>query len=122
MSIIISLLQVIIVCFLVHEGGHYIMALSLGHKLKLSFVWEKSILILKIPRYIWTMPDVAEWKKWLIAISGFGAEIGLAVVLFIFWPCNFSTYYLNTALVRFIFYQFYAGESNDLKYFKIFKV
>ena len=98
---------------LTHEGGHYLAALAFGERLKFRFEWGKLFGIVPVPRWVWTMPDMAEWKQRVVAVAGFGTEFlcaGAAGALGWLWL-------LLVASVHIIAYSFYAGESSDFKWF-----
>ena len=116
-----SIICAFLACLITHEGGHYLAALCFGRKIAFSFRWEKSILMIYIPRYTWRMPTgLQAWQKAIVALAGFATEIGVATALFVLnrvyaIDSFFMAVFLNIALVRLVFYEFYAGEASDFK-------
>lgn len=97
---------------LIHEGGHYLAALAFGKKLKFRFELGRLFGVVPVPRWVWDMPYMAEWKQRIVAVAGFGAEFlcaGVAVALGWLWL-------LLVASVHVIVYPFYAGNSSDFKW------
>lgn len=110
----------VITAGLIHEGGHYLAALFLtGKKLKFHFAlgwfWSGK---LPVPRFIWTMPWTPDkWRRQVIALSGFGLELLVAVAMMIANPAGtFSRVYTLCALLHLVLYRFYAGEASDFKW------
>lgn len=98
---------------LTHEGGHYVTALAFGRKLKFRFEWGRLFGIPLIPRGIWYMPDMANWKQKTVAAAGFGTEFACAgAAMAAGWP-----YLLMVAALHILAYSFYAGEASDFKWF-----
>lgn len=106
MYLILSLL----LCFFVHEGGHYLAALYFGKRLKFRFAWGKYY----VPRYIWNMPAMEYWKQQIVAAAGFVTEGLAAVILTAFghWPI------LVCFAVHFLAYPVYCGNANDFKWLR----
>ena len=92
----------VILAGLIHELGHYLTALTFGHHL----VFRRQGL-----RYIWDMPNDTPQHQRLIALSGFGAEIVFAPLLY------FAGLWLYpwVVAVHLMAYPFYAGEANDFR-------
>lgn len=100
------------VALVTHEGGHYVAALCFGERLKFQFEWGRLFGIVPVPRWVWTMPNMAEWKQRVVAAAGFGVEFlcaGIAVALGWLWL-------LLVAAAHIIAYPFYAGEASDFKW------
>ena len=87
---------------LIHEMGHYLTALFLGHTLEFR---RQGI------RWIWDMPNDTKAHQKLIALAGFGAEIFFAPVIYFLLP-----YYPVVAVLHLIAYPFYSGDSNDFRF------
>lgn len=106
MPILISL----ILCFLTHEGGHYLAAICFGERLKFRFAWGRFY----VPRYIWNMPQMERWKQRVVAAAGFATEGLVAVILaaFGYWPI------LVCFTVHFLAYPVYCGNANDFKWLR----
>ncbi|GHS88614.1 hypothetical protein AGMMS49957_10430 [Synergistales bacterium] len=105
----------LICAFLIHESGHYLAAFAFGERLRFRFAWGWIGDKIPIPRYVWYMPDVEPWKQRVIAISGFGAEMLAAPLLWIVVSA-FWRYYAAVALLHFIAYPYYAREDSDFKW------
>lgn len=113
-------LVVIVTAGVIHEGGHYLAALFLTGK-KLRFRFSVGWLCygkLPVPRFIWTMPWTPDvWRRRVIALSGFGLELLVSVVLMAVDPgSTFSRAYTLAALAHLALYKFYAGEASDFKW------
>lgn len=106
--IVAYLVLCFVLCFVVHEGGHYLAARYFGRKLKFRFAWGKYY----VPRYIWDMPHLEYSKQRIIAMSGFGAEALVAGILALLgWP------WMGGAFVaHFVAYPLYAGNASDLNW------
>ena len=93
----------LILAGLIHELGHYLVALTFGHHL----VFRKQGF-----RLIWDMPEDTEAHQRLIALSGFGTEILFAPLLYLagLWL------YPWVVAVHLMAYPFYAGESSDFQW------
>jgi hypothetical protein len=94
----------LILAGLIHELGHYITARFLGH----NITFRRQGF-----RFIWDMPNDTPQHQRLIALSGFGAEILAAPLLYLagLWL------YPWVVAVHLIAYPFYAGECSDFKWF-----
>ena len=120
MYVLILPLVVIVAAGVIHEGGHYLAALFLTGK-KLRFRFSVGWLCygkLPVPRFIWTMPWTPDvWRRKVIALSGFGLELLVSVVLMAVDPgSTFSRAYTLVALLHLALYKFYAGEASDFKW------
>ena len=93
----------LILAGLIHELGHYLVALTFGHHL----VFRRQGF-----RFIWDMPEDTPKHQRLIALSGFGTEILFAPLLYLAG----LTLYPWVVAVHLMAYPFYAGESNDFKW------
>ena len=105
-----------IVACVIHEGGHYLAARFFGERLKFRFAWGR----FGVPRFVWDMPIFYQcemWKTKVIAAAGFGAELLAAVVLLAAWH-EFGLWYTGVAVAHLIAYRWYAGETNDFKWFR----
>jgi hypothetical protein len=92
----ISLLLAVII----HELGHYLTAMFLGHTLEFR---RQGF------RFIWDMPNDTTQHQRLIALSGFGTEILFVPLLYLagLWL------YPWVVAVHLMAYPFYAGDYND---------
>lgn len=106
----------LILIFIFHEGGHYLTARIFGKKIRFKFSTGK-LWKVKVPRYIWFMPDIDLWKQKIIAIAGFSFEFFLGICVSLIFK-NFGLVYLFLAGVHILTYNIYAGEANDFKWFK----
>lgn len=103
-----NLLACFVLCFLVHEGGHYLAALCFGRRLRFRFAWGRFY----VPRYIWNMPALERGKQRIIAAAGFCAEAAVAGILAALgWPWMAACF-----IVHFCAYPLYAGEASDFKW------
>ena len=94
----------LLLAVIIHELGHYLVALTFGHHLEFR---RQGI------RWIWDMPEDTEAHQRLIALSGFGLEVLFIPILF-FVGFTFYPYIVGLHLIA---YPFYAGEANDFKWF-----
>ena len=103
MMLIIEILLSIAMAGLIHEMGHYLTAMFLGHTLEFR---RQGI------RWIWDMPEDTPQHQRLIALSGFGAEIVFAPLLY------FAGLWLYpwVVAVHLMAYPFYAGECSDFQW------
>lgn len=111
-SYLINLIAAGIAACIIHEGGHYVAALCFGEKLMFRFEWGRLFGVVPVPRWVWTMPSMTEWKQRVVAVAGFGTEFlvaGVAVALGWLWL-------LLVASCHIIAYPAYAGESSDFKW------
>ena len=88
---------------LVHELGHWLAARLFGSRLSFRFEWGRFY----VPRWTWRWPDVTKSQLRIICLAGFGLEF--AILPFMPWP------YQVAAIIHFVAYPFYAGESSDWK-------
>ena len=93
----------LILAGLIHELGHYLTALFLGHNITFR---RQGI------RFIWGMPNDTPQHQRLIALSGFGLEVLFIPILFF----TGLTLYPYVVILHLIAYPFYAGEANDFKW------
>ena len=110
--ILLNIVLAGIAACLAHEGGHYLVARAFGQRLKFRFEWGRLFSVVPVPRWVWYMPDMAEWKQRVVAVAGFGTEFlvaGVAVALGWLWL-------LLVASVHLLAYPFYAGEASDFKW------
>ena len=91
---------------IVHELGHYVAALAFGSRLHFEFSWGK-LGPVKIPRWTWAWPDVTPLQLKVICLAGFGMEFALIPMM----PLPYQV----AAILHFIAYPFYAGETSDFK-------
>jgi len=98
-----SLLLSVVLAFLIHESAHYLTARLCGHKL----VFRRQGI-----RYIWDMPEDIPKRQKLIALSGFGAEIVFAPLLYFvgLWAYPF------VVVGHLVGYRFYAGDYSDFRW------
>ena len=115
MLIFLYILCAILICFVTHEGGHWVAAFFYGHRITFRFQWGLLFGVIPIPRYVWYMPNTDKGKQAIIAAAGFLTEINAALLLLIFVP-SFGVYCGTFALVHLILYKFYAGEDSDFKW------
>lgn len=111
-DILLNVVLAGILACIIHEGGHYVAALCFGEKLMFRFEWERLFGVVPVPRWVWTMPDIAEWKQRVVAVAGFGTEFlaaGVCVALDWLWL-------LLVASCHIVAYPAYAGESSDFKW------
>lgn len=103
MILIVEILLSIAMAGLIHELGHYLTAMFLGHTLEFK---RQGF------RFIWDMPNDTEAHQRLIAMSGFGTEILFAPLLYLagLWL------YPWAVVVHLMAYPFYAGEANDFRW------
>ena len=102
-----------LLALLIHELGHYLIALYFGEQLAFRFELSKLFGKIPIPRFIWTMPEgLTNMQKKAVALAGFGTELTAIVpcVLMGFWE------YAVVAGTHLVLYNWYAGENNDFKW------
>ena len=100
MILIVEILLSVAIAGMIHEMGHYLVALTFGHHL----VFRRQGF-----RLIWDMPEDTPKHQRLIALSGFGTEILFAPLLYFAG----LTLYPWVVAAHLCAYPFYAGESND---------
>lgn len=106
---IVDIIGALLLCFLSHEGGHFLAALCFGHRIRFRFAWGKCY----VPRYIWNMPQMERWKQRIVAAAGFCAEGAVAGALCGGgWPWMAGAFVAHLAA-----YPFYAGTASDWKWF-----
>ena len=98
--IFINILLSVVLAGLIHELGHYLVALTFGHHL----VFRRQGF-----RLIWDMPNDTPQHQRLIALSGFGTEILFAPLLY-FAGLSLFPIVVSAHLLA---YPFYAGDYND---------
>lgn len=103
MILMLNFILSIVFAGLIHELGHYLAAMFLGHTLEFR---RQGI------RWIWDMPNDTEAHQRLIALSGFGAEIVFAPLLYL---AGLGLYPL-VVVAHLCAYPFYAGEYSDFKW------
>jgi membrane-associated protease RseP (regulator of RpoE activity) len=89
---------------LIHELGHWLVARLFGASLHFTFEWGK-LGPIPVPRWTWRWPDVTKSQLRIICLAGFGMEIGLIPLM----PLPYQL----AAILHFVSYPFYAGESSD---------
>ena len=98
-----------LLCFLTHEGGHYLAALCFGRRLRFRFAWGRFY----VPRFVWDMPHMERWKQRVVAVAGFWAEAFVAGALRgCGWPWMAGAFVVHLAA-----YPFYAGAASDWRWF-----
>jgi len=114
---LISFIVTPFVLMLVHEGGHALAAGMFGYFIDFKFI---PLYLLGIPvffRGVWSMPAAKRWKQYVIAMSGFGFEFAVGIVLALCYQM-FGVIFLLLAVVHIALYPFYCGENNDFNVFK----
>ena len=103
MILMLNLILSVILAGLIHELGHYLVALTFGHHL----VFRRQGF-----RLIWDMPNDTPQHQRLIALSGFGTEILFAPLLYLagLWL------YPWVVAVHLMAYPFYAGKCSDFQW------
>lgn len=95
--------------FLIHEAGHFFMALVFGTTLGFSFEFGELLVMskrIRVPRFIWNIdPRWSVPQTRAVAQAGFALEFLLAPL--------FPYPYLFVALTHFILYPWYSGERSD---------
>ena len=101
--IFINIFLSVVLVGLIHELGHYLVALTFGHHL----VFRRQGI-----RWIWDMPEDTPQHQRLIALSGFGVEILTVPLLYLagLWL------YPWVVAVHLMAYPFYAGDSSDFQW------
>ena len=93
----------VVLAVIIHELGHYLAAMFLGHTLEFR---RQGF------RFIWDMPNDTAQHQRLIALSGFGVEIVFATLLYLAG----LTLYPWVVVAHLMAYPFYAGEYSDFKW------
>lgn len=111
---ILQILISLIAACLIHEAGHFIVALIFGETLRFHFAWGKLFGKIPVPRFIWEMPkSFTSGQKMITGLAGFGLELLTAVPCLIYGIWEYPV----TAAAHFALYPLYAGEANDFKWF-----
>ena len=113
----------IALALLIHEMGHYIAAKLFGKTLKFKYGTAKLTIkpfpTIHVPRFTADIPqELTKTQERIVALSGFGLELLVAVLLFIFVSGSLRNYYILVSVLHLILYSRYAGESNDFKAFR----
>lgn len=106
----------LLACF-IHEGGHYIAGRLFGHNIAFKLEWGLLFGSQIIPRGVWTMPKIERWKQKVIAIAGFGIEVG-AIPIVYQTDFEFAIAYWSVVVLHLLFYPIYSSEFNDFKWFR----
>lgn len=112
LDILLNAILAGIVACVTHESGHYVAALCFGKRIEFRLEWGWLFGVVPVPRWVWYMPNMAEWKQRVVAVAGFGTEFlaaGVCVALGYLCP-------LMVASVHIIIYPFYAGASSDFNW------
>ena len=103
------ILLYLIMPFLVHEAGHFLMALAFGTTLRFSFEFGEFLVkgrSIKVPRFVWKVDP-----KWSVsqvrAVSQAGFVLEFLVAPLFLYP------YFFVSLVHFTLYPWYSGEKSD---------
>ena len=74
---LIALFMAIAAAVFFHKAGHWLAARMFGHTLQFTFDWGEWHVVLfgnpvsvKIPRFMWDMPEIVLWKQRIIAAAG----------------------------------------------------
>jgi len=107
----------IILAGLVHEAGHWITAVLLGTSIKFE-MFSSKLGPITIPRLVWDMPDIKEWKQRFIAQSGFVVEFILIPFVYVFIP-NIAIWYTLATIFHFMTYPWYSADKayTDFQWF-----
>ena len=103
MILMLNLILSIVFAGLIHELGHYLTAMFLGHTLEFR---RQGF------RFVWDMPNDTPKHQRLIALSGFGVEILAAPLLYLAG----LTLYPWVVVAHLMAYPFYAGEYSNFKW------
>lgn len=108
----------IVLCCIIHEGSHYLVAKLFGKTIKFKFNTGKLFNVIPIPRWTWQMPEMEEWKQRLTALAGFAVEelVAVIVALFVAPIYDFALIFFAVAMLHLLAYNLYAGEANDFNY------
>ena len=101
---------------IVHEFGHSIVCWYYTGTF-LTFHYNVGYLfnVIPIPRFIWYMPKIENYKQRHIAAAGFVVETSIAF-LTIFSHDIFWIIYAIVVTAHWFAYPYYCGESNDFKW------
>ena len=109
--IFINILLSVVLVGLIHELGHFIVALGYGNFLRFELSWGR-LWRIPVPRYVWYMPEeLPVQAKRHVALAGFGAEFLVAPILYFLLP-----YYPLVAFLHLTIYPFYAGSVSDFQW------
>lgn len=117
-DVILKLIISLVIAVAIHECAHCLAAMICGKRLQFQFKTTK-LWFIPIPRLVWEMPEgVSVKQNNFIALSGFGVEVGIAIVLLVLYFLGYSIsvsymYYVVMALLHLCLYKFYAGDYND---------
>ena len=115
MGLITASFLAVLMAVAVHESGHWLCARSFGEKLNFSLGWGM-IGEIPVPRGLWTMPDIEQWKQRMIASAGFVAEIAVGLVLLLEGTQPLAYVYMSFVFIHAALYKFYSGEDSDIKW------
>ena len=105
----LNLLYAIILPIMVHELGHFCVALLFGKVITFNLSFTR-LFFIPLPRWTWEMPfGLTPDKRKILAQSGFALELALVPFL--------PTSYGVVAVIHFIAYPWYAGAQNDFIFF-----
>ena len=99
----LNLILSVVLAVIIHELGHYLADMFLGHTLEFR---RQGI------RFIWDMPNDTAQHQRLMTLSGFDLEVLFIPILFFAG----LTLYPYVVILHLIAYPFYAGEANDFKW------
>ena len=105
MILMLNLILSVVFAGLIHELGHYLTAMFLGHTLEFR---RQGF------RLIWDMPNDTPQHQRLIALAGFGLEIIFCPLLY-FAGLSLFPIVVSAHLLA---YPFYAGDYNDFRWGK----
>ena len=119
MNILICLILAVPTCMLVHEGGHFFMALHYRQRLTFHLQWGRLLGTIPIPRLIWDMPTFLPHEAQRnIALAGFATEIAASLPMAAL-SGKFGTICFLAALAHLVLYRWYADDDyNDFKWRK----
>lgn len=106
---------------LVHEGSHWLVAYVFKKRIKFTYSIAKleyKYITINVPRFIWDMPEgLTKLQTQAIALAGFTGEILVAIALFFFVDGNndIRNFYIIITALHLLFYNKYAGTSNDFE-------
>ncbi len=84
--IFINILLSVVLAGLIHELGHFIVALGYGNFLRFELNWGR-LWRIPVPRYVWYMPEeLPVQAKRHVALAGFGSEFLVAPILYFLLP------------------------------------
>lgn len=107
-----------ILCCVVHEGSHFLMAKYFGETIKFEFTFGYLFNKIPVPRGIWEMPmKFSSFEKKVVAGAGFTGEFLFSIILYMLIQKMFI-FYIVVAILHISAYSFYAGDASDFKWFK----